>query len=88
MSSMSLLVSAELSLLLLRLGRLRRLDRCSEVGGGGGGMGEGATSRIEEAGAHESETLWPASGRVHEVYDEEKVVREEEGSSKESGSCC
>ena len=88
MSSMSLLVSAELSrCLLLRLGLLLRLERWSEEGGGGGGMGEGATSRIEEAGAHESETLWPANGRVHEVYDEEKVVTEEEGSAKESGSC-
>ena len=50
-------------------------------------MGEGATSRIEEAGAHESETLWPANGRVQEVYDEENVVTEDEGSAKESGSC-
>ena len=57
------------------------------MGGGGGGIGEGATSKMDEAGAQESETLWPANGRVHEVYDEEKVVREDEG-SKESESCC
>ena len=84
---MSLLVSAELSLLLLRLGRLLLLDKWSDVGGGGGGIGDAGTSRIEEAGAQESETRRPARGRVHEVYEEEKVVREEEdGSAKESGS--
>ena len=84
---MSLLVSAELSLLLLLLGRLLLLDMWSDVGGGGGGIGDAGTSRIDEAGAQESETRWPARGRVHEVYEEEKVVREEEeGSAKESGS--
>ena len=84
---MSLLVSAELSLLLLLLGRLLLLDKWSDEGGGGGGIGDAGTSRIDEAGAQESETRWPARGRVHEVYEEEKVVREEEdGSAKESGS--
>ena len=43
------------------------LDKWSDVGGGGGGIGDAGTSRIDEAGAQESDTRWPARGRVHEV---------------------